>query len=388
MTAAGDLPGAVRAITLSRVGRNGAADDPGVSRLDGVEVEQLPVRPIDERRRLSASVRNLAGVYLPALWRLRRRVLATPARTIFVGHIALFWLGTAHRRRYGSQVILNGRERPGGIRMRGSLATWFSRLEPTLLRRVARRGPVTVVAVCESHAAEFRRLGFDDVLVVRNVPLASFAPEFVPPPPGPDLVIACVGTLYPGRGIETMIDAAVSARATGSSVRLEITGPAGNDYRAALQERIRAAKAESYISLLGPCRATEVATRIQRAHVATALYEAVDTANDSLSNKLFEGVVAGRPVIAGDLPENRAVIGRFGVGWSVPVEPVALGGTLVDLAANLPAVRAMAAHCYAVGRSEFIWEAETAELRKRLLAPLGDRSPEATTERNPAGRTH
>ncbi|SCL32726.1 Glycosyltransferase involved in cell wall bisynthesis [Micromonospora nigra] len=372
VTAAPHLPGTVRAVTLAQVGRNGAADDPGLSRIDGIEVEQLPVGRIDQRRRLTASIRNLATVYLPALWHLRRRVLATRARTVFVGHIALFWIGLAHRRRWGSQVILNGRERPGGIRTRGSLATWFSRVEPVLLRLVARRAPVTVVAVCESHATQFRRLGLDDVLVIRNVPLAAFAPDFVPPPPGPDLVVACVGTLYPGRGIEALIDATVTARAAGAAVRLEVTGPASQEYRTALLDRIRDAGAEAYVSLPGPCPPTEVAARIQRAHVATALYEAVDPANDSLSNKLFEGVVAGRPVIAGDLAENRALIERFAVGWSIPVEPAALGALLCELAADLPGVRAMAEHCYVTGRSEFVWEAETSVLQKRLLTAAGE----------------
>ncbi|WP_204019246.1 glycosyltransferase [Micromonospora sediminimaris] len=367
VTAAPHLPGPTRAITLAKVGRNGAADDAGLSRIDGIEVEQLPVGRIDQRRRLTASIRNLITVYLPALWHLRKRVLATRARTVFVGHIALFWIGLAHRRRWGSQVILNGRERPGGIRTRGSLATWFSRMEPALLRLVARRAPVTVVAVCESHAAQFRRLGLDDVLVVRNVPLAAFAPDFVPPPPGPDLIVACVGTLYPGRGIEALIDATVTARTAGAPIRLEVTGPASQQYRASLLDRIRAADAEAYVSLLGPCPSTEVAARIQRAHVATALYEAVDLANDSLSNKLFEGVVAGRPVIAGDLAENQALIRRFAVGWSVPAETTALSGLLRELASDLPGVRAMAEHCYRTGRSEFVWEAETSMLQKRLL---------------------
>ncbi|MET8308628.1 glycosyltransferase [Micromonospora sp. NPDC005173] len=375
VTVASSVPGSVRAITLSRVGRFGAADEPGRSWLDGVDVEQLPVRQIDDRRRFTASVRNLLGVYLPALRRLRRRVLATPARTIFVGHISLFWIGLAHRKRWGSHIILNGRERPGGIRTKGSLATWYSRLEPLLLRMVARRRGLTVLAVCESHAAAFRKLGFDDVLVVRNVPLASFAPEFVPPSPGPELVVACVGTLYPGRALEILIDAVVAARSAGAAVRLEMTGPASQDYRQALRDRIVNAGAEPYISLRDPCPGAEVPARYQRAHLSTALYQAVDTANDSLSNKLFEAVVAGRPVIAGSLPENRALIEQFGVGWVVPVEAAPLSRLLVELAADLAAVRAMAQHCFQTGRAEFVWEVETSLLQKRLLDRTGIQPP-------------
>ncbi|MEU5564180.1 glycosyltransferase [Micromonospora musae] len=366
-TVAPRRPGEVRAVTLARVGRLGMSDVPGDSCVDGVQVEQVAVREIDDRRRFSASIRNLLLGYLPALWRLRRRVLATPARTILVGHVALYWLGLAHHRRWGSRVILSSRELPGGIRTRGSLATWFSRVEPWLLRRASRRSAFTVVTVCDSHAARFRELGAEDVLVVRNVPMASFAPRFTPAPTGPELLVACVGSLYPGRGIEPLIDAVVAARAVGAPVRLTITGPAGREYRQSLRERIDAAGAGDHVALEEACSADQVATCYQRAHVGTALYEAVDAANDSLSNKIFEGVVAGRPVIAGDLPENRALVDRHGIGWVTPVAVGPLRDLLIELAGDLPAVRARAEHCARVGQHEFVWEVETLPLQQRLI---------------------
>ncbi|MFE0526358.1 glycosyltransferase [Micromonospora parva] len=366
-TVAPGRPGEVRAVTLARVGRLGMSDTPGRSCIDGVDVENLPVREIDDRRNLAASVRNLLLRYLPAIWQLRRRVLATPARTIFVGQIALFWLGIAHRRRWGSEVIISSREMPGGVRTKGSLATWFSRVEPWMLRRAARRHNFTVVAVCDSHADRFRELGVKDVLVVRNVPLASFAPRYTSPPSGPDLRLACVGSLYPGRGIEVLIDAVVAARAAGAPVRLTITGPAGKEYRQLLRDRIDAAEAGDYIALEEACATGEVPTCYQRSHIGTALYEAVDAANDSLSNKIFEGVVAGRPVIAGNLAENRALVKRHRLGWTIPVEVAPIRDLLIRLAADIPAVQAHAEHCHEVGRTEFVWEIETLPLQKRLI---------------------
>jgi glycosyltransferase involved in cell wall biosynthesis len=311
---------------------------------------------------LAASIQNLIGAYLMAIVRLRRKVLRVPAHSIFVGHVSLFWLGLAHQRRWNSHVIINGRERPGGVRTKGSLATWFSRIEPFVLRRVARKRP-TLLAVCESHAEDFRALGFDDVRVVRNVPSASFAPEFVAPPDGEELIVCCVGSLYPGRGVETLIDAVVSARQSGAAVRLDITGPASAEYARSLQHRIDAAGASAYVRMHGPCRPDEVAARYQAAHVGTALYEASDSANDSLSNKIFEGIVAGRPVIAGDLPENKRIITSHDVGWAVSVDTKALSALLGDLALDLEGVRARALRCFEVGRQHFTWEAEIDDVR-------------------------
>jgi glycosyltransferase involved in cell wall biosynthesis len=284
-------------------------------------------------------------------------VLEIPAHTIFIGHVSLFWLGLAHQRRWDSHIIINGRERPGGIRTKGSLATWFSKIEPFVLRRVARRQP-TLLAVCDSHANEFRALGFNDVRVVRNVPSISFAPNFVPPADSDELVVCCVGSLYPGRGVEALIDGAVLARRRGADVRLEITGPASDAYARTIQARIDDAEAGGYITMHGPCRPQEVASRYQDAHVGTALYEASDSANDSLSNKIFEGIVAGRPVIAGDLPENRKVVDNYSVGWAVPVEAQALGDLLFRLSVNIHSVRSMAQHCHLVGKRNFTWESE------------------------------
>jgi glycosyltransferase involved in cell wall biosynthesis len=347
---------------LSRVGRLGMADDSPDYVSCGVEVKQVPVRALQSSRTFAASLRNLVNVYTVAIMRLRKDVLKTSARTIFVGHVSLFWLGSAHQRRWGSQIVINGRERPGGVRTKGSLASWFSRVEPIILRRIARRQPM-VIAVCESHAEDFRALGFENVQVVRNVPVEKFAPTFVAPPECDELRVCCVGSLYPGRGIEALIDGVIMARSRGAMARLDITGPASDSYSAELASRIQAASAGDYITIHGPCPADEVAGRYQAAHVGTALYEAADSANDSLSNKIFESIVAGRPVIAGNLPENSKIVETHSVGWAVPVTGIAIGELLVSLAADRESVREMARHCHSVGQRNFTWEAEIQSLR-------------------------
>jgi glycosyltransferase involved in cell wall biosynthesis len=258
----GTSTGPVKAVTLSRVGRLGMADDASFYLSSGVEVEQVRVGKISSRRTLTASLRNLFAVYAPAILRLRRRVLEIPAHTIFIGHVSLFWLGLAHQRRWDSHIIINGRERPGGIRTKGSLATWFSKIEPFVLRRVARRQP-TLLAVCDSHANEFRALGFNDVRVVRNVPSISFAPNFVPPADSDELVVCCVGSLYPGRGVEALIDGAVLARRRGADVRLEITGPASDAYARTIQARIDDAEELLFTKHLIP-RTTLCPTKFSR----------------------------------------------------------------------------------------------------------------------------
>jgi glycosyltransferase involved in cell wall biosynthesis len=97
------------------------------------------------------------------------------------------------------------------------------------------------------------------------------------------------------------------------------------------------------------------------------LYEATDAANDSLSNKLFESVVAGRPVIAGNLPENHRIVTSYGVGWTTSVDVASLSLLLKQLAADLDTVRAAAKTCHEVGNRHFTWETEIRQVRQRVL---------------------
>ncbi|MEV8508789.1 glycosyltransferase [Actinoplanes sp. NPDC051475] len=352
----------VEAITLARVGRVGMEDVPGSTLIDGVRVKQLPTRRLDDNRTFVASIRNILFVYVPALILLRREVARTQAGTIFVGHVSLFWIGLAHQRKWASRVVISGRERPGAVRTKGSLATWFSRIEPALLRYFSRRHKFAVVAVCESHAEQFRELGVEEVVVVRNVPSASFVQRFSTPPGGDELIVALVGSLYPGRGIEALIRAVVIAQSRGARVRLNITGHAGESYLDSLRALIEQLEARPFVALLGPCSPKDVALRYQEAHVGTALYEATDKANDSLSNKLFESVVSGRPVIAGNLPENSKVIASHNIGWTSAVTPDSLSDLLTVLARDIESVRQKASHCYQVGQQHFVWEREVSRL--------------------------
>lgn len=95
-------------------------------------------------------------------------------------------------------------------------------------------------------------------------------------------------------------------------------------------------------------------------HVGTALYENVDAANDSLSNKIFECVVSGRPVIASDLSENRRFVQENEVGWLTDVA----AGDLADL---LRAIYEMRSNLSTLSRRVFersatmTWENECRE---------------------------
>ena len=117
------------------------------------------------------------------------------------------------------------------------------------------------------------------------------------------------------------------ARDSGINVKLEMAGRASAEFMSQLEDVALSTGHLDAITFHGPWPSDEVPFFYQMVHVGTALYENVDAANDSLSNKIFECVVSGRPVIASDLSENRRFVQENEVGWLTDVT----AGDLADL---------------------------------------------------------
>lgn len=370
----------MRTVTLQRVGRTGIADARTRFNEDEVDVLQVPSPEPRTGTGFATVLLNMGTVYSRAITRLARVAMSTPADVVIVGNTALIPLAAAHARRFESRVIVNARERLNGIRTKGSIGTLVSRFEPALIRYLGRDN-VTLTTVADGHAEEFRAAGARDVLVVRNMPAQDFVPTGLTPLPDLEqLIVVLLGSLYPGRGVEALIRAVHRARGRGIPVRLEITGRGSDGYLASVQALIGSLDACGYVDLLGPCTPGQVTERYARGHIGTALYEPVDRANDSLSNKLFESVASGRPVLAGNLSENLRVVDRYNLGWTSAVEPDALARTIAQIWTERDSLPDRARHCHDIAARELNWEAECATLISRIRQVLAGRRPHPTTE--------
>ena len=174
--------------------------------------------------------------------------------------------------------------------------------------------------------------------------------------------VALIGSLYDGRGVFPLISAVGRVRRAGWDVQLEISGRGNADFLSRMNEAIESAGGSSSVRFLGECPGTEVPSRYQRAHLATALYEATDPANDSLSNKLFEGPASGRAVLAGALPENLRVVDTYGLGWTSEVTAEALTRALIAICKQRASLGQMGRHCFNVVQDELNWETESQAL--------------------------
>lgn len=349
----------VVAITLERAGRTGIQDLRSSFNDQGVTVGQVPVRPLRTGTSTVDMVANVVRSYGPGLLAVAHRTLRTRCDVLILGNTALIWVGVIHQRLYGSRVVVSSRERLGGVRSRGSLATLSSRMEPRL-RRYFARDDVTIVAVCEGHALAMRKVGARHVLVVRNAPTRSFVEQgpWPPPPVGGPIVFSLVGSLYEGRGLEPLIEAASILKRRGVGYQIEITGRGRPEFLEAQQRRVTELDLSDEVKFMGECEPEEVSARYGRSHVALVLYEPLDPANDSLSNKMLEAIGAGRPVLAGDLPENRAFVTKYRVGWLCPVTPEGIADAMSEVIASRIKFETLFHRCRALAMDELNWERE------------------------------
>jgi glycosyltransferase involved in cell wall biosynthesis len=355
---------------LSGAGRTGRWDRPGDFVADGVDVRQVYVRQPWVAPTLRSQIHNVFISYLPALARMAKLTLSIPADVVHVTGAPLTLLGLLHRARFGSRMVLDIPERPGAVAARGSVASIFSRVELPFLRFASRRVDVATV-VTHGDVSAVSTLGFRTVALVRNAPLSNWRAPYTPPPDvdGDRLAAVVVGTIFEGRGYEILLRAMAKVKHQ-RDIRLKISGPGREDYLASLKSLTEQLDITDRVEWMGPIDSSEVSAAYLSADVGLVLYEPVDPGNDGLSNKILECVSTGRPVIAGDLPENRLFVTANGVGWLTDVSVDALAEALRSAGLGED-VAAICAKCRQYGDTWLNWESEFAKVLAIVAPRLG-----------------
>jgi glycosyltransferase involved in cell wall biosynthesis len=212
-----------------------------------------------------------------------------------------------------------------------------------LFTRAADRVVVTSPGHGRALAARHRTA---EPLLVRNIPV-SVSVSAAPTEPLDPPVIAYVGGLMPGRGLEEMIDALPLL----DGVRLRIVGPGAPAYREALRERARRLGVAGAVELAGAVPPDAVGAALAGTVAGLCLIRPVCRSYElCLPNKLFEYVAASLPIIAGDTPVIAEVVHGGGLGEVVDGDsPEALAAAVRRLleparrARAVDAVRAFAA---------------------------------------------
>jgi glycosyltransferase involved in cell wall biosynthesis len=362
-------------LALQAAGRSGVPGAAGVFSIDGIRVLHMPAKPaIDTARALTPWV-NLVRTYLPALARLARTTLSTPAAVVQANGTALLPLAVLHRWRFGSVVVLDVDEKPGSASQPRSVGVLFRPLEPLVLRSLTRFVDTVVTVTARHRDLLMRDYRFGRHLVVRNAPEGVRRGDFVSPArvgQGDPVVFVAVSSIFEGRCFEALIDACGLLQAQGARVEVRVFGYARPAYFAALTDRVPRAGADELIRFRGQIAAWEVAGAYAQCHVGLSLYQPEFDHNDSLPNKVLEAVSCGRPVLATGQRDVEELLESAGTGWVTGSSAEAIAASMLELEREIRSgaidLAAMARRCRALGDGELNWEHEF-EPMLDLVAP-------------------
>lgn len=224
-----------------------------------------------------------------------------------------------------------------------------------------------VITVNRSIAGELRRrYGRDVVHTITNAeqPLRSNPhPEGLRGragvPPNSRLVLY-QGGLLAGRNLEMLVDSMREVR--DATIHLVLLGD--GSLGRALERRVRRTRLERRVWILPAVPQEELLPLTASACVGIVPY--VPNCLNNLyctPNKLYEFVAAGVPVLSNDLPEIRALVDAWGLGWIASLDtPRAIARALEACFADPEAYR-RCREAVKIAREQLSWDVEAVKLR-------------------------
>ena len=200
-------------------------------------------------------------------------------------------------------------------------------------------------------------------VVVGNFPILEeleLSPPSLPLRERPPVALY-LGCSRPDRGVRHLVDAArLLPDHMGATLRL-----AGEMRPAGLADEIRALPWADRIEVLPERRSRAwVAEQLSEAAVGVAVQTATLNASEGWrSNKLFEYMAAGLPVIVPDVPRWREIVDRFECGIAVPAdEPRAIANAIATLLRDRELAAELGRNGRAAVEGGLNWEMEAVAL--------------------------
>jgi len=232
-----------------------------------------------------------------------------------------------------------------------------------------------VVADTPAHAAFFHEaLGVPEEklhLIWLGAEEAHFRPTPLPPPSeaGPEALFW--GSFLPLHGPQTIVAAAQIYH--GPPLRLTLIG-SGPLYAACAQSATGLAPNITF-TLAPPIPYERLPERVSSAHFVLGYFGDTPQAARAISNKVFQGMASGRPVVTRTAPSYPPEVRdkpatETGLLWVPPADPAALAATLATLAGDSPQhwqrLGAAAAATFRTHFAEAVIRAQLAALLARL----------------------
>jgi glycosyltransferase involved in cell wall biosynthesis len=201
--------------------------------------------------------------------------------------------------------------------------------------------------------AEAHGLDLDRIIVGRQGTVAAH----VRPGPWPEVPsIGMVSGAAPGRGIETLIEAARLVRTQVPDVRLFLWLKANAAAEEAYVDELRASVRDEPWVEIGVAPYAQLGPTLAKATVLVIPHPAIEYMDVILPVKLFDSLAAGRPLVVTPRRETVAIVEPNGVGIaSRDDHPASIAEALVRVLADPELARRMGAAARSLAEREFDW---------------------------------
>jgi glycosyltransferase involved in cell wall biosynthesis len=233
------------------------------------------------------------------------------------------------------------------------------------LRRAANLAAFRWHVTPSRRLAELMELDLDRVVVAGNGTNSTV----VTPGPWPsEPAVGLVSGAAPGRGIETLIDAAREVRSQVPSLKLLLWLAATGDASANYLADLKAATASEPWIAYGSAPYDRIGAELARASVLVVPTPAHPYWDAIAPVKLFDCLAAGRPVVVTPRPEPAAIIRAEEAGVVAATDaPTDLAAGILELLLDDPRAREYGANARRAAETTYDWRTIGARLADQVL---------------------
>ena len=268
--------------------------------------------------------------------------------------------------------------RPSNILVRNPrIAEWVERYALTRADHI--------IVVVEESASRLVRRGIDPskISVVSNTPPRGRTENQDGPPKSADLpagnpVIMYLGNLDPGRGVDTLIGAMPAVIRMAPHAHLVIIGTGGQSD--SLRSHAVQLQVQGAITFLGRIPHALVQSHLAHADICVIPHDSTDSNNTTISNKLFDYMAAGKPVVVSDCPPTARVVRSVGCGLVFPSGDASALAERIGQLLNPSTRDGMGQNGRDAVRVEYNWERDSRVL-VQVLSEARKRAPDCSRER-------
>ncbi|MGH7266827.1 MAG: glycosyltransferase family 4 protein, partial [Candidatus Rokuibacteriota bacterium] len=202
--------------------------------------------------------------------------------------------------------------RPANVLVRNPrMAAWIERY-------VVRRADHVIVVV-EEAASRLVRLGVDPskITIVSNTPWRRQTDDLAGTPRPADMrwgdpILMYLGNMDPGRGLDTAVRAMPIVLEAAPEAHLVIIG--SGTQAGALRAMTARLEVQQAVTFLGRMAHHAALSYLPHADICLVPHDRTESNNTTISNKLFDYMAAGRPVLVSDCPPTARIVRSTGCG--------------------------------------------------------------------------